>query len=193
MGCFVLILRTGLDLGPTDDRCTRPSATRRSMGRGTSTGRIRATACPWSVTTSSSPWATPARYLLRWLRRSRMPTSTVAPHCSYIETTYCSHFVRDPCAMRGEMVVIRGRERSLKSACEQDFLQYVLSKELTLGRSQRRSRRFESAHLHQVLVTVRDVPEGRIRTGQRHESCFDPVRSGISMSSVTLSYLLWCL
>jgi hypothetical protein len=31
--------------------------------------------------------------------------------CGYIETIYYRHFVRDPCAMQREMVVIRGRER----------------------------------------------------------------------------------
>jgi hypothetical protein len=71
-----------------------------------------------------------------------------ASHCGYIETPYCSHVVRDPCAMQWEMVVMRGLERSLKSATEQDFLKLTLSGKLALGRSQRRSRRFESAHLH---------------------------------------------
>jgi hypothetical protein len=70
------------------------------------------------------------------------------PHCSYIRISHCSHFVRAPCAMRGEMVVISGRGKSLKSACDLELFDFALSRKLVLGRSQRRSRRFESAHLH---------------------------------------------
>jgi hypothetical protein len=64
-------------------------------------------------------------------------------------------FVRDPCAKRREMVVIRGRERSLKTTCVQDLFELPLSTELALGRSQRRSRQFESAHLHSWSLSQR--------------------------------------
>jgi hypothetical protein len=56
-----------------------------------------------------------------------------ASRCGYMETPYCSHVVRDPCAMPREMAVTRGRQWSLKSAIEQDFFKETLSRKLGLG------------------------------------------------------------
>ena len=58
---------------------TTPSLTSRSSRPGRSIGAIRATALPWSVTTTSSPSRTLLMYRLRLSRRTLIPTSGISP------------------------------------------------------------------------------------------------------------------
>src|SRR5665213_383810 len=64
------LVRDGDEVG-----VTRPSAIARSSARPPAMGTMRANALPRSVTTSSSPARTRARYSLRLPRNSLIPTS----------------------------------------------------------------------------------------------------------------------